>query len=317
MKTKTIQPMMQSFLLCGVLAATALVHPAAAAETKSSPNTAVIYWQAFAALPPKPEGDDKAKTEEWLGQSEYAMKLLQKASSLQSCDWELDYDQGLDLQAPHVSKMLNLTKAAIAHAKHIAQSDNKRAHAELQAVIRAARHLGTDHYLIMQLARASIEMKALEVLESELPKTTEEIRKSWIAALDSLPKPPTLAQLIETEHQGALVTLKKLTTEEGRKTLGKEIEQALGAANSKSLSSAQLQALIDQVDVDYKELKGIAEGSAAKIAESSDAFIKKMEKDKSRHALSLMVVPAVTTIAEKLQRTEDKLAEIRKQLEAK
>jgi hypothetical protein len=37
----------------------------------------------------------------------------------------------------------------------------------------------------------------------------------------------------------------------------------------------------------------------------------------ARHALSLMFVPLVTNIAEKLQRSEDKLAEIRKQLEAK
>lgn len=325
MKTKMIHSMMHAFLLCGVLAATTLVQPAAA-QTEASPNAAVIYWQAFAALPPKPEGDDKAKTEEWLGQSEYAMKLLKKASALQSCDWQLDYDQGFDMQAFHVGKMLNLTKAAIAHAKHIARSDNKLAHAELQAVIRAARHLGTDHLMIMQITRASIEMKALEVLESELPNTTEDTRKSWITVLDSLPKPPVLAQLIETQRQATLVTFKKPMTDESKKILGKEIAQIMGATNSKPgeasnagtepLSSAQLQALIDQMDVDYQELKGIAEGPVAKIAESSDAFFKKMEKDKARHVLSL-VVPRVTNIAEKLQRAEDKLAQIRKQLEAK
>ncbi len=255
------------------------------------------------------------------------MKLLQKASALHSCDWQLDYDQGFDTQAPHVSKMRNLSKAAIAHAKHIARSDNKRAHAELQAVIRSARHLGTDHYLIVQMTRATVEMEVLGVLESELPNTTEEIRKSWITVLDSLPKPPMLAQLIETERQGALVTFKKPMTEESKKILGKEIQQIMGATNSKPgeasdvgtepLSSAQLQVLIHQMDVDYQELKGIDEGPVAKIAESEDAFSKKMEKDKARHALYWMMVPSVTNIAEKLQRAEDKLAQIRKQLEAK
>lgn len=326
MKTNTIHRMMHSLLLCAVLAATTLVHPAAA-ETESSPNAAVIYWQAFAALPPKPEGDDKAKTEEWLTQSEYAIKMLQKASALPSCDWQLPYDLGYDMQAPHVSKMLNLSKAAVAHARQISQSDNKRAHAELQAVIRAACHLGTDHTLVTQLTRVSIEMNALKVLESELPNTTEEIRKSWITVLDSLPKRPMLTQIIETERQAALFTFKKPMTEENIIILGKEIQRLMGATNSKPgeasdvgaepLSIAQLQALIDQVDLDYKELMGIAEGPVEKIAESSDAFIKKMEKDKARHALSLVMVPSVTNSAEKLQRSEAKLSEIRKQLEAK
>lgn len=319
---------MHAFLLCGVLAATTLVQPAAAeTETESSPNAAVIYWQAFSALPSEPEGDDKAKTEEWLSQSEYAIQMLQRASALPSCDWQLPYDLGYDMLVLHAIKMRNLSKAAIVHAKHIARSDNKRAHAELQAVIRAACHLGTDHTLVTQLTRVSIEMNALEVLESELPNTTEEIRKSWITVLDSLPKRPMLTQIIETERQAALVTLKKPMTEESKIILGKEIQRVMGATNSKPgeasdvgtepLSNAQLQALIDQLDLDYKELIGIAEGPVAKIAESSDAFIKKMEMDKARHALSLVMVPQATNSAEKLQRSEVKLAEIRKQLEAK
>lgn len=326
MKTNTIHRMMHSLLLCGVLGATTLVHPAAA-ETEASPNAAVIYWQAFSALPPEPEGDDKAETDEWLGQSEYAIQMLQRASALPSCDWHLPYDLGYDMLVLHVSKMRNLTKAAIAHAKHIARSDNKRAHAELQAVFRAACHLGTDHTLVTQLTRVSIEMTALEVLESELPNTTEKIRKSWITVLDSLPKRPMLTQIIETERQAALFTFKKPMTEESKIILGKEIQRVMGATNSKPdevsdvgaepLSNAQLQALIDQVDMDYKELMGIAEGPVEKIAESSDAFIKKMEKDKARHALSLVMVPSVTNSAEKLQRSEAKLAEIRKKLETK
>lgn len=329
--------MMKSLLLLGVLGIAPLVHAyedelaqrqsAAFTKPKTSPNAALIYWQAFAALPPKPEGDDKAKFEEWLGKSESAIKLLQRASAIQACDWQLDYDQGFEMEIPHLSKMRALTKAAIAHAKHVSKSDNTQSHADLQAVMRAARHLGCDNPLIVQLTRASIELETLEALKSELPNMTDETRQSWVALLDALPKPPTLAQMIQVEHQGAMTTLKKMLTVDGYKNLDKETKKALEAAdpslkpdaasatgNAEAISSAKLQTVLDQVDADYRALEGIAEGPTEKLDQTVHGFIAKIDKNKG---LSQLLISDITSSAKKMQQCEEKAAEIRKLMAAK
>ncbi|MCU0871020.1 MAG: hypothetical protein MUE50_01620, partial [Pirellulaceae bacterium] len=92
------------------------LRPLSAADPGSqaaaaSPNAAVIYWQAFAAMPTL-EGEQKAKYEAAIkttaepitddlrpivARFDTALRELHRARGVEACDWNLDYDAGPEL----------------------------------------------------------------------------------------------------------------------------------------------------------------------------------------------------------------------------
>ena len=96
--------------------------PAGAAG--ASPNAAVIYWQAFAAMPTL-EGEQKTKYEAAIktttepitdelrpivARFDTALRELNRARGVAACDWNLDYEAGPELLLPHLQKARDLSR---------------------------------------------------------------------------------------------------------------------------------------------------------------------------------------------------------------
>jgi len=111
----------RAFILLGVLAAQATCsgfviaaeRPAAAA----APNAAVVYWQAFALLPEPLAEPEKAKYEAAvanpaapvaddlapiIAKFDDALGQLHRATKIAACDWNLDYEAGVEGLLPHL-----------------------------------------------------------------------------------------------------------------------------------------------------------------------------------------------------------------------
>ncbi len=280
------------------------------AELVSLANAATVYWQAFAVLPPYPEGDDPEALADWIVQSEPALGHLHKAGDMSFCNWELDYSQGFSLALPHLSEMNTLAKAALVRAKATLQSDPALAHADLRAVMRAARHAGADALLIAQLVRIRMENQVREVLAAGLADIPDRELDAWRALLSSQPAMPTLAQLLDTERQLAVDYLRSKLAEADEATKAKMLRE-LGIDTP--VPAARLDEMIDAADADYRELVHIADLPPAERTPAMAAFQKALAARKN--ALARVLVPAVGKAAEKLQQSEAEAQDLRKQLD--
>ena len=279
------------------------------AELTQRENAALGYWQAFAALPPEPEGADAAARAAWAEQAEPALDLLRKAAAVPHCDWDLDLDQGPELLLPHLAKMRTLVRAAVARATARRGSDPTGADADLRAAFLAARHVGTDPVVISQLVRATLEGRVFAALEPTLEAMPAERRASWRALLDGLPPTPTLAQLVDAEERGMLGYLQALVDggddAKIRKLFG---EVPFGP------EVADIQAMLDATAEDYCDLRRIADKADPERVAKLAAFEKRLEAAKAERPLSAMILPHLSRAAEKLEQAEDRVEGLRARL---
>lgn len=70
------------------------------------------------------------------------------ATSLERCDWGIDYSLGYDIELPHLTKLRNLVRLLRAHARQsLAQGDPDAAAADVAAITRLSRHVGGKSYI--------------------------------------------------------------------------------------------------------------------------------------------------------------------------
>lgn len=213
------------WLLAGCLLATgALVTGLSAAEppagdrpagvAAASPNAAVIYWQAFAAMPTL-EGDHKTKYEAAIktvneaanadlqpivAQFHASLRELQRARSVAPCDWNLDYATGPELLLPHLQKARDLSRAALLRARlRFAAGEIDAAIADVLAVLKLAHDCGVSPLLISLLVDAAIENLATDVLAANLPRLQPAQLDQLAAALKPLPPTASLTDCLRLE----------------------------------------------------------------------------------------------------------------------
>ena len=166
-------------------------------------NAAPIYWQAFAALPDKPDAKDGPEFEAWLKESERALHLLHTAAAKDGCNWDLDLSKGPELELSHLSKARALASAALARASRRAAGDADGAVSDIVDALRLSRHLGTDPVLICQLVRGALEKQALEQIEQMRPSLTSAQAARLAEVLAALRPAPTLAECVRVESAEA------------------------------------------------------------------------------------------------------------------
>lgn len=182
----------------------------------ASPNAAVIYWQAFAALPTL-EGDQKAKYEAAIKSAtepvsddlqpivarfDTALRELHRARSVAVCDWNLNYDDGPRLLLPHLQKARELSRAALLRARlRFAAKSTDEAVADVVAVLKMARDCGSSPVLISLLVDIAIENVATEVLTANLASLAPRQLDSLAAALKTLPATPSVVDCMRLEGQ--------------------------------------------------------------------------------------------------------------------
>jgi hypothetical protein len=192
-----------------------LLAPAAAqppAGKADAGNAAMKYWQAFGLLPTMTKEQEKI-LHEWdkapldaaalklIEQAGNSLTYLHRGAKLPHCDWALDYDDGISLLIPHLSKARTLAQLAALRARHeFAQGQTKVAWDDVTALFMLARHVETDPIMIDQLVGYSIEGMAIQAAAPYLPEP-KAVLADVATFLDRLPTGPTYAQMLQVEKR--------------------------------------------------------------------------------------------------------------------
>lgn len=334
------------FILCAystVLAITSGVGSLASAgevvqpfPAKASPNAAVIYWQAFAAMPKLTESDskrindaaaDSAKMSKELPslviQYDVALAQLHRAAKEPACDWNLDYSLGPALLLPHVAKARELSRVALLRARlRFKANETTAALTDVWATMKLARDVGQSPLLISLLVDTSIEASANEVLALYLPKLKGEELDALAKQIAELPAPPTVADCLALEGKVFVDWFEQrvkaeIGTSQDPKNGGKTLRSVLKAIGSSSddkaaqaaidsLSVADVKAAIAKTKADYRELTRIAALGLNERREQGNRFLAEIAKAKAMKTpadrdrlLSAAIIPAVTAVMER------------------
>jgi hypothetical protein len=180
----------------------------------ASPNAAVIYWQAFAAMPTF-EGEQKTKYEAAIkttaepisdelrpivARFDTALRELHRARGVAACDWNLDYDAGPELLLPHLQKARDLSRVALLRARlRFAAGAADEALGDVLAVLKMARDCGGNPLLVSLLVDIAIENMTTEILAANLPKLSPQQLDGLAAAWKTLPTTPSMADCVRLE----------------------------------------------------------------------------------------------------------------------
>ncbi len=207
-------------LVAGLILTQAVsLRPLSAADLEpriaaASPNAAVIYWQAFAAMPTF-EGEQKTKYEAAIkttnepisdelrpivARFDTALRELHRARAVTACDWNVDYDAGPELLLPHLQQARDLSRAALLRARlRFAAGAADEALEDVLAVLKLARDCGGSPVLISLLVDIAMENMATEVLAANLPKLTPQQLDDLTTAWKTLPTTPSVADCMRLE----------------------------------------------------------------------------------------------------------------------
>lgn len=252
-------------------------------------NAAPVYWQAFAALPEKPDAMDGPEFEAWLKESERALQLLHTAAAKDGCDWNLDLSKGPELELSHISKARALASAALARASRRAAGDADGAVSDIVDALRLSRHLGVDPVLICQLVRGALEKQAIEQIEKMRPSLTSAQAARLAEVLAALRPAPTLAECARVESDTFLTWL--------RVRLGAgdvSAIQTLGAAGGPldGMKPDALLNMLKDVEADYAELARMCGLPPDQFAAAYGPWEEKLKADRGKRPLSAVMMPA-------------------------
>lgn len=147
-----------------------LLTPEAGAQGRNR-NAATLYLKAIDALEKIPESDlDVVAT--WsrttggipgpevrrvVGRAQSVINYARRGSNLPTCDFDLNYGEGFELQLPHLGRLRTVTRLMRAQAMIDLDAGRKRSAAEmLAAVYRVGEHTKNDKILISSLVGAAI-----------------------------------------------------------------------------------------------------------------------------------------------------------------
>jgi hypothetical protein len=181
------------------------------------------YWEAFALLPPL-DKDQEKRLEEWDkgALDAAAMKLidgsrasrlyLRRGARLPRCDWSLDYQDGIRLLLPQLSKSLTLARLTALDARHeFAQGHGKAGWDDVTALLKLARDVEAVPTMISNLVGYRIETMAIDAATPYLAEVKGALPRDAAAVLDALPSGATVQELVRKEKQmGAMWLIREL-----------------------------------------------------------------------------------------------------------
>ena len=260
-------------------------------------NAAPVYWQAFAALPERPDAKEGPQFETWLKDSERALQLLHTAAAKDGCDWDLDLSKGPELELSHLSKARALASAALARASRRAVPDADGAVSDVCDALRLSRHLGADPVLICQLVRGALEKQAIEQIETMRPALTAAQAARLAEVLGSLRPAPTLAECIRVESATFLAWLRlKLGAGDAGAI------QMLGAADGPlaGVKPDALLKMLGDVEADYADLARMSELPQDQFAAAYEPWAEKLKANREKRPLSAVMMPSWGSAGRKL-----------------
>lgn len=198
-------------------------------DTDLAANAAIQYWQAFAQMP-KLDAEQEKMLEQWnaipldaaaqklIDASHSSLMYLHRGAQLKRCDWGLDYNDGISLMMPHLSKARDLARLAALRARQeFEQGNRKGARADAAAMTALARHVGRDPIMVSLLVQYAIEGATVDLVAPYVP----ELKASYAQSMQlfgELPQAATLQQAVFTEKKFICEWIvAKLQDEEQRK----------------------------------------------------------------------------------------------------
>lgn len=183
-------------------------------------NAAVTYWDAWAALDPdlwarvtqEQASDDWTPSTEltaMLRDNEEAIALLLRASRTEHCDWQIDFEAGIDAMLPHLGAMRNSARVLAADARRLAAAGEHDAAAErAAAVFRLARHVNDHGMIISPLVSAALAAYGAAQVEAldELGALTQRGRVLLLDAIAPFDGPDPFGVERTIRNEGRLFT---------------------------------------------------------------------------------------------------------------
>jgi hypothetical protein len=168
-------------------------------------NAAVRYWMAFAVLQDPPanagatnllvrvaEGTapwDEAQLGPILDANSQSLEIMERASTLQSCDWGIEYELGPRAPIAHLARARVLGRLGVLSGMRLAaRGQTPEAVDRWLASIRFSQHLARGGTLISLLSANAILLPSLRGLASEVSRLTPESRARIEAGLRALPE---------------------------------------------------------------------------------------------------------------------------------
>jgi hypothetical protein len=201
------------------------VHPiqARGEATDVRGNAALKYWQAFATLPTLSESetqlldrgvlhiplDDVTRT--LVARASYSLTMLRHGAALPSCDWGIDYEEGVETRLPQGPAARVLCTLACLRARlRIEEGHPGEAVEDFAAALTLSRHLSENSGLIVLLFAYSLESRVSEALAGDLLRLDSDSTKSLQARLRTLPPGGRPAQMLEFEEKSLEWTVRRI-----------------------------------------------------------------------------------------------------------
>lgn len=171
---------------------------AACGAAEAPPNAADVYRRAFEATPKLTEAEQKALRGQpsdadpaaLSSKLAPALALYRSAARMDNCDWGFDLEKtGPATLLPHISPLMNLSRAAAWEAERVKTSDPAAFVAWHEDALRAAAHAGEGDLLLSGLVEASMRMRSLAALSTNLAALPPDLLAKLGAQLATLPPP--------------------------------------------------------------------------------------------------------------------------------
>jgi hypothetical protein len=263
----------------------------------TTPNAAVIYWQAFSAMPELTEAESKLYGEAVAGKVAASAPELQpilarfstalsemyRAGTVKPCDWNLDINAGPGLLLPHLQKARDLARAATLRAgARFENGQVDEAIDDVFATVTMGRAGDANPTLISMLVDYAIERLATDALAQNLGKLDPAQLDRVTDMLASLPAAATIEECMRWEErifvdwfdrkvkaviaesgdkQGGYELLEKICVD-----LGMEFPPKTGDADGKVAKSPQwlrdvtpqeILGSIGQLRADYRQIRAL------------------------------------------------------------
>ena len=288
--------------------------------TRTTPNAALVYWQAFAVMPTLTDDERKAfeaavkdprskvtpELEPVVSRFKSSLKEMHRGTKVTACDWQLDYSEGPHLMLPHLQKARELARAAILRARlRFATGEVDAAIDDVMATLIMGRHCGREPLMIGVLVNFAIEKVSFDVLAEHLPMLSPKQLDGVTNAVAKLPPMASLVDCVKTEGESFGGWIERTFDAEekklndpaaGIKLLNALFEAGIGetpiandsSSNEEKLRSeilkmmtvADVRAALKRLRDDYKTLEKIAKADPSERHKQWVAFDAQLIEDK-------------------------------------
>ena len=185
----------------------------AGGAAEAPPNAAEVYRRAFEATPKLTDAEQKALRSQpsdvdpaaLSRKLAPALEIYRQAARVESCDWGFNFEKdGPGTLLPHLSPLMNLSRAAAWEAERVKTSDPAAFVAWHEDALRSAAHAGEGAILITGLVEASLRMRSLAALSTNLAALPPDLLAKLGAQLAALPPPQDFQKIMQGEKTGCI-----------------------------------------------------------------------------------------------------------------